>query len=70
MAAALVHLALTAGARVARGTGTREAGDTVHAAPMVAWVRGAVIHVELTQFALEACKAKGSGSAPSPRYCP
>lgn len=57
LAAALVHLTLTARARVARGTGTGEAGDAIHAATMVAWVRGAVIHVELTQRALEALRA-------------
>lgn len=54
LAAALVHLSLTARARVSRSTGTGEAGDAVHAAPMVARVRGAVVHVALTQRALKA----------------
>lgn len=54
LATALVHLALTARASVARGTGTGEAGNAVHAAPMMARVRRAVIHVEFTQSALKA----------------
>lgn len=54
LAAALIHLTLTARACVARGTGTGETGNAVHAATVVARVRGAVIHVELTQCALEA----------------
>lgn len=57
LAAALVHLALTARARVAWHTGAGEAGDAIHAAAMVAWVRGAVVHVALAQGALEALRA-------------
>lgn len=54
LAAALIHLALTAHARVARGASAREASDAVHAAPVVAGIRRAVVHVSLTQSALEA----------------
>lgn len=70
MASALVHLAFTARAGVARGTGARETGDAIHTAPMVAWVWRAVIHVVLTHRALEACGDRGSGSAHWPRSCP
>ena len=55
LASAFIHLALTAHAGIARGTGARETGDAVHTAPVVARVRRAVIHVALTHCALEAC---------------
>lgn len=57
LAAALVHLALAARARVARGAGAGEAGDAINAAPVVARVWRAVVHVAFTQRALEALRA-------------
>lgn len=54
LTAALIHLALAACARIAWCTGAGEAGDAIHAAPMVAWVRRAVIYIALAQRALEA----------------
>lgn len=61
LAAALIHLALAARARVAGRAGAGEAGDAVHAAPVMARVRGAVVHVALAQRPLEACRAQASG---------
>lgn len=54
LAAALIHLALTACAGVAWGTSAREASNAVDTAPVVAGVRRAVIHVSLTQSTLKA----------------
>lgn len=57
LASTFIHLAFTAHAGIARGTGARETGNAVHTAPVVARVWRAVIHVALTHRALKALRA-------------
>lgn len=70
LAVALVQLAFTTAACVARGTGTGEAGDAIHTAPMMAGVRGAVIHIILTQWALKACHRARQARSPQEKERP